>query len=240
MNKILELIDFQFYYDHIHAVKGISLEVYENEVVTLIGANGAGKSTTLRAISGFLGNIKYGEIKYKGEIINTKKAHFLSRMGIMQVLEGRHIFPFLTVKENLEVGGRVNKESERRANKTIEYVYHLFPRLKERELQKGGTLSGGEQQMLAVGRALMSCPEILLLDEPSLGLAPILVREIFKAIEQISNDGTTILLVEQNSRAALKVADRGYVLETGNIVLSGESKALMNNEDVRKSYLGEG
>jgi branched-chain amino acid transport system ATP-binding protein len=237
MAKILELINFHFYYGQIHALKGISLNVNEGEIVALIGGNGAGKTTTLRSISGLLGFHSEGEIIFKGVKINNNKPHAIAKMGLCQVLEGRHVFTQLTIRENLILGGYLRKNFE--IEETLHYVFELFPRLKEREKQMAGTLSGGEQQMLAVGRALMSKPQLLMMDEPSLGLAPIIVGEIFATINKISKDGLPILLVEQNSKAALKIAHRAYVLETGEIVLSGSAAALLDNEQVKKSYLGE-
>ncbi len=208
----------------------------EGEIVTIIGANGAGKTTTLRAISGLLGNIAYGKVEFMGINLNKLEAHKIASMGLAQVLEGRHIFPQLTVKENIILGAFTRKGKE--IDKDMSYVYELFPRLKERENQMGGTLSGGEQQMLAVGRALMQKPKLLMMDEPSLGLAPIIVKGIFEIIKKISSDGIPILLVEQNSRAALGIADRGYVLETGKIILADTASNLLDNEDVKKAYLG--
>jgi len=235
--KVLEVKDFHFYYGAIHAIKGISMYVNEGEIVALIGGNGAGKTTTLRSISGLLGPINHGEIFFNGELINKKKPHKIAAAGLSQVLEGRHVFPQLTVKENLMLGAYSRKDIKG-IQEDLEYVFHLFPRLKEREKQLSGTLSGGEQQMLAVGRSLMQRPKLLMMDEPSLGLAPIIVKEIFKTIKKIKDDGMTILLVEQNSKAALSIADRGYVLETGNIILSDTAEGLINNEEVKKSYLG--
>ena len=235
--KILELIDFRFNYGEIKAIKGISLHVEANEVVTLIGSNGAGKTTTLCAISGLLGDIAGGEIRFMGDRIDKMKAHKIASLGLAQCLEGRHIFSQLTVKENLMMGAYLRKDKTGIAN-DLEYVFDLFPRLKEREKQHGGTLSGGEQQMLAVGRALMQKPKLLMMDEPSLGLAPLVVQDIFSTIRRINDDGIPVLLVEQNSNAALKVADRGYVLETGNIVMEDTAANLLSNEDVKKSYLG--
>jgi len=235
--KILEVKDFHYYYGEIHAIKGISLYVNEGEIVTLIGGNGAGKTTTLRSISGFLGPINHGEIYFNGELINRKKAHKITSVGLSHILEGRHVFSHLTVMENLMLGAYLRKDAAGIAN-DLEYIFHLFPKLKDREKQLGGTLSGGEQQMLAVGRSLMQKPRLLMMDEPSLGLAPIIIKEIFKIIKKINEDGVTILLVEQNSKAALSIAHRGYVLETGNIVLSDSAEALANNEDVKRSYLG--
>ena len=234
--KLLELKDIDVYYGAIHAIKGISLEVNQGEIVTLIGANGAGKSTTLRTISGLL-KPKNGSITFAGENIAGVKAHEIVRRGISQVPEGRRIFAEMTVLENLEMGAFIRKDKDGiRAD--MQHVFELFPRLEERKSQEAGTLSGGEQQMLAMGRALMSRPKLLLLDEPSMGLAPLLIREIFKIIEDIHASGTTVLLVEQNANMALSIADRAYVLETGRITLSGTAKELAASEEVRKAYLG--
>jgi len=233
---LLELKDIDVYYGAIHAIKGISLEVNQGEIVTLIGANGAGKSTTLRTISGLL-KPKNGSITFAGENIAGVKAHEIVRRGISQVPEGRRIFAEMTVLENLEMGAFIRKDKDGiRAD--MQHVFELFPRLEERKSQEAGTLSGGEQQMLAMGRALMSRPKLLLLDEPSMGLAPLLIREIFKIIEDIHASGTTVLLVEQNANMALSIADRAYVLETGRITLSGTAKELAASEEVRKAYLG--
>ena len=235
--KMLELVDYHFYYGQIHAIKGISLHVDKGEIVSLIGGNGAGKTTTLRSISGLLGKGGSGEIRFMGQNIEKMKSHQISKQGIAQCLEGRHVFAQLSVAENLMMGAFLRpaaKESQR----DLEYVYSLFPRLKERERQLAGTLSGGEQQMLAVGRALMSRPKLLMLDEPSMGLAPILVEQIFKIIQTLHEAGTTILLVEQNAQAALSIADRGYVLETGKIVTSGTGTELLASPEIKKAYLG--
>lgn len=233
--KMLEMVDVHSYYGHIHALKGISLDVHQGEIVTLIGSNGAGKSTTLRTISGLL-TPRNGEVRVLGEKISGMPAHKVSLMGIAQSPEGRRVFPRMTVLENLQMGafvhGRVDQADLAR-------VFDLFPRLKERVNQNAGTMSGGEQQMLAIGRALMARPKILLLDEPSMGLAPILVEQIFSIVKDINRQGTTVLLVEQNALMALAIAKRGYVLQTGNIVLTDDAKALMANETVRKAYLGE-
>ncbi len=234
--KLLEIKDIDVYYGAIHAIKGISLEVNQGEIVTLIGANGAGKSTTLRTISGLL-KPKNGSITFDGENIAGVKAHEIVRRGISQVPEGRRIFAEMTVLENLEMGAFIRKDKDGiRAD--MQHVFELFPRLEERKSQEAGTLSGGEQQMLAMGRALMSRPKLLLLDEPSMGLAPLLIREIFKIIEDIHASGTTVLLVEQNANMALSIADRAYVLETGRITLSGTAKELAASEEVKKAYLG--
>lgn len=234
--KILEISDFHFSYGEIKAIKGISLHVNNGEIVTLIGGNGAGKTTTLCAISGLLGEVSRGEIRFMGEKINKCKPHKVAAIGIAQCLEGRHIFSQLTVRENLMMGAYLRKGPEIKTD--LEYVFSLFPRLLEREKQMGGTLSGGEQQMLAVGRALMQKPRILMMDEPSLGLAPLVVKDIFDTIRKINADGLPVLLVEQNSNAALRVANRGYVLETGSIVLTDTAEKLLDNEEVKKSYLG--
>lgn len=236
--KILEIKDFYFNYGKIKAVKGISLDIGADEIVTMIGANGAGKTTTLCAISGLIGDVSQGEIRFMGEKINKTSPNKIAAMGVVQVLEGRHIFAQLTVKENLIMGAYLRRGKGPTVKSDMEYVYNLFPRLLERESQMGGTLSGGEQQMLAFGRALMQEPKILMMDEPSLGLAPIIVKDIFATIRKINDDGIPILLVEQNSNAALKIADRGYVLESGNIVLEDTCANLLKNEEVKKSYLG--
>lgn len=235
--SLLELQNVHSYYGHIHAIKGISLRVEEGEVVTLIGGNGAGKSTTLRTISGLV-HAREGTILFNGQNITNQPPHEIVSIGVGHVPEGRGIFPRLTVRENLEMGAYTLSnpvEIERR----MEAVFELFPRLKERVSQKGGTLSGGEQQMLATGRGLMLRPKILLMDEPSMGLAPVLVELIFGVIRDLNQqDGTTILLVEQNALMALKYANRAYVLETGKIVLSGSSQEIAQNPEVKKAYLG--
>lgn len=234
---MLELRDVHSYYGHIHALKGISLSVEKGEIVTLIGANGAGKTTTLRTISGLL-HPRHGSIWLDGERLDGLPPDIIVRRGVGQSPEGRQIFPRLTVMENLEMGAytRNDKEGIRR---DLEHVFGLFPRLAERRNQPGGTLSGGEQQMLAIGRALMCRPRVLLLDEPSMGLAPLLVETIFNIIRELNREGTTILLVEQNAAKALAVAHRGYVIETGHIVLSDNAANLRQNDLVRKAYLGE-
>lgn len=236
MGTMLKIDNINVYYGAIHAIKGISLEVREGEIVTLIGANGAGKSTTLRTISGLL-KPKTGKITFLGGNIAGRPAHEIVREGISQVPEGRRIFAEMTVLENLELGAFIRKDADG-IRKDMEMVFRRFPRLEERKDQQAGTLSGGEQQMLAMGRALMSRPKLLLLDEPSMGLAPLLIREIFSIIEDINKTGTTILLVEQNANMALSIADRAYVLETGRITLSGDAGKLAASEDVRKAYLG--
>jgi branched-chain amino acid transport system ATP-binding protein len=233
---MLELHDVHAYYGNIHALKGISLPVEEGEIVTLIGANGAGKSTTLRLISA-LQHPTAGRIQYQGRDISQARPSDVVRRGIVQVPEGRKIFGTLTVRENLEMGAFTRDDGEE-IEASMEHVFQLFPRLKERVKQTGGTLSGGEQQMLAVGRALMAKPRLLLMDEPSMGLAPILVQEIFHIIQEINEEGVTILLVEQNAHLALSVADRGYVLETGAIQLAGTAQALAEDPRVREAYLG--
>jgi branched-chain amino acid transport system ATP-binding protein len=232
---LLELNNVHTYYGQIHALKGLSITVNEAEIVTLIGGNGAGKSTTLNTISGLL-HPRQGEIHLAGENITAMKAHDVVAKGVVQVPEGRRIFARLTVSENLEMGGYIQPKQS--LNRNIEHVFELFPRLKERRKQVGGTLSGGEQQMLAMGRALMANPRVLLMDEPSMGLAPILVESIFETIQAINKEGTTVLLVEQNAQIALSVADRGYVLETGQIVLQDTAANLQKNEMVQKTYLG--
>ena len=236
MEQILRVEDINVYYGAIHAIKGISLEVNEGEIVTLIGANGAGKSTTLNTVSGLLRS-KTGSIHFLGEDIGKVPAHKLVDKGLSQVPEGRRVFQQMTVQENLEMGAFTEKASTIPGN--LERVYEQFPRLKERYKQIAGTLSGGEQQMLAMGRALMSDPKLLMMDEPSMGLAPILVEQIFEIIQNLHKAGTTILLVEQNAQMALSIADRAYVLETGKISLSGPADELLHNDSVRKAYLGE-
>ncbi len=233
---MLDLQEVHTYYGHIHALQGISLNVHRGEVVTLIGANGAGKTTTLKTISGLL-HARQGHVTFDGKDITKTAAHHLVRAGIGHAPEGRRIFPRLTVLENLQMGAFTRKGPEIRDD--VERVFQLFPRLQERATQLGGTLSGGEQQMLAIGRALMSRPRVLLLDEPSLGLSPLLVQQIFAIIKEINDQGTTVLLVEQNALQALTVAHRGYVLQTGHVVLTGPASELIKNEMVRKAYLGE-
>lgn len=236
-NKILEVNHFSYSYGHIKAVDDISFHVDEGEIVTLIGGNGAGKTTTLRAISGLIRGGQKGSVLFEGKEILGLSAHKITGMGIAQCLEGRQVFSHLTVRENLQMGAFLRKDTDK-IKQDYEYVYSLFPRLKERNSQLAGTLSGGEQQMLAVGRGLMMNPKILMMDEPSLGLAPIVVNEIFEIIKQINADGKTILLVEQNSNAALAVAHRGYVVETGHIVMSDTAENLRQSEEVKKAYLG--
>lgn len=233
---MLKLDNVNVYYGAIHALKGISLEVNRGEIVTLIGSNGAGKTTTLHTISGLL-RPREGEIVFKDKDITKVTAPDIVSMGISQVPEGRRIFANMSVSENLDLGAYLRKDKEG-IKKDKERVFELFPRLQERIKQTAGTLSGGEQQMLAMGRALMSRPELLLLDEPSMGLAPLLVKQIFDIIQEINSTGTTILLVEQNAMMALSIADRAYVLETGRIALSGPAKELMESDEVKKAYLG--
>jgi len=233
---MLRLEDVNTYYGRIHALQGIDIEVHRGEVVTLLGSNGAGKTTTLKTISGLL-HPKRGTVTFDGADISQTPAHELVRAGIGHSPEGRRIFSRLTVYENLQMGGFTRTAAEREED--TEKALVLFPRLRERLSQKGGSLSGGEQQMLAIGRALMSRPRLLLLDEPSLGLAPILVQQIFSLITEINKQGITILLVEQNAMQALAIADRGYVLQTGKVLLADTAAALAANEDVRKAYLGE-
>ena len=233
---ILEVNDIHTYYGNIHALKGISFTVEEGEVVTLIGANGAGKSTTLKTISGLL-RPRQGHILLEGEDLADYKPHDIVMLGVVQVPEGRKIFGRLTVFENLEMGA-FSRSDTKAISDDIDNVFTLFPRLKERQQQVGGTLSGGEQQMLAIGRGLMARPKILLLDEPSMGLAPVLVDSIFDTIRRLHEQGTTILLVEQTARVALQVADRGYVIQTGEVVLSDTASNLHENEMVQKAYLG--
>ena len=235
MEAILKVDNINVYYGAIHAIKGISFHVDEGEVVTLIGANGAGKSTTLNTISGLLRS-KTGSVEFMGKSLNRTPAHKIVSQGLALVPEGRRVFLQMTVQENLEMGAFTQKNSGVAAD--LEMVYEQFPRLKERFKQTAGTLSGGEQQMLAMGRALMSHPKLLMLDEPSMGLAPILVEQIFDIIQNLHKAGTTILLVEQNAQAALSVADRGYVLETGKIVTTGSGKELLSSPEIKKAYLG--
>lgn len=237
MTPILELKDLHTYYGHIHALKGISVTVNAGEVVTLVGANGAGKSTTLRTISGVV-RAKRGSVIFEDRDITGLPSHVIAGMGIGHVPEGRRIFPLMTVRENLELGAW-NVRSGREIAQRLDENVTLFPRLRERIGQKGGTLSGGEQQMLAIARALMSQPKVLLMDEPSMGLAPVLVDQIFDIIRQLNAAGNTILLVEQNALLALEIANRGYVLQSGEIVLSDSGKNLLANELVQKAYLGE-
>jgi len=234
---LLEIENIHTYYGHIHALKGVSFDVNRGEIVTLIGANGAGKSTMLKTTSGLL-KPRQGSIRLEGEDLTRYRPHEVVAKGVVQVPEGRRIFGRLTVRENLEMGA-FSIINQRQIESNLERVFNLFPRLRERQKQIGGTLSGGEQQMLATGRALMASPSVLLMDEPSMGLAPVLVDIIFDTIRQLHADGTTILLVEQNARMALQVASRGYVLQTGTILLSDNAENLRRNEMVRQAYLGE-
>jgi branched-chain amino acid transport system ATP-binding protein len=232
---LLEVKELHTFYGNIEALKGVSLEVEEGEVVTLIGSNGAGKSTTLRSISG-LTPPREGTIKFDGKEIGETAPQEIVRLGISQAPEGRRVFPRMSVRENLELGAFLRRDESIRGD--LDRVYELFPRLKERERQKAGTMSGGEQQMLAIGRALMAKPRLLLLDEPAMGLAPVLVERIYETVAEINRQGTTILLVEQNASFALDVAKRGYVLETGTVALSDTSDALRENPEVQRAYLG--
>lgn len=235
----LDINDLRVHYGKIEAIKGVTVTVNEGEIVTLIGANGAGKTTILKTISG-LRNVSSGDIAFNGESINKIAAHDRVNLGISQVPEGRGIFPGMTVLENLEMGKYSRKNRKAEMDEDLDRVYTLFPRLKERVHQAGGTLSGGEQQMLAMGRALMSRPKVLLLDEPSMGLAPQMIANIFRIITEINKQGVTILLVEQNAQQALQLADRGYVLETGNVVKEAKASDLLNDPVVREAYLGTG
>ncbi len=234
---MLEVKDLEVNYGMIKALKGISFKVDKGEVIALIGANGAGKTTALHTITGLLESAA-GSIMFNGTDITKVPAHKIVSMGMAHVPEGRRVFANLSVLQNLKLGAFTRKDKEE-VGKNLEMVFSRFPRLKERQNQLSGTLSGGEQQMLAMGRALMSSPSILLMDEPSMGLSPILVNEIFDIIEKVKNDGTTVLLVEQNAKKALSVSDRGYVLETGNIVLEGKASELLNNTEIKRAYLGE-
>ena len=234
---MLEVKDIEVFYGVIQAIKGISFEVNEGEVIALIGANGAGKTTTLHTITGLL-QPKKGSIMFEGKDITKVPAHKIVSLGMAHVPEGRRVFGELTVYENLKMGAYTRKDKAE-IQETLEMVYKRFPRLEERKNQLAGTLSGGEQQMLAMGRALMSHPKIIVMDEPSMGLSPIFVNEIFKIIQDVSKSGTTVLLVEQNAKKALSIADRAYVLETGKIVLEGDAKELMNNDSIKKAYLGD-
>lgn len=233
---MLSVKDLEVYYGSIHAIKGISFEVNEGEIVTLIGANGAGKTTTLHAISGLV-KVKSGSVDFCGNNLRTTEPHKIIRLGLAQVPEGRRVFAKMTVQENLEMGAYIRKD---KAAVEADYkaVFERLPRLKERRKQIAGTLSGGEQQMLAIGRALMGSPKMLLLDEPSMGLSPLLVNEIFSIIQDVNKSGVTVLLVEQNAKKALEIANRAYVLETGGISMSGDAKTLSQDEQVRKAYLG--
>ncbi|MBE2184206.1 MAG: ABC transporter ATP-binding protein [Anaerolineae bacterium] len=238
MTVLLELTQVHTYYGHIHALKGLNLRVDQGEIVTLVGANGAGKTTTLKTISGIT-HPKRGRVKFNARDITDMPPHLIAKQGIAHVPEGRRIFPLLSVRENLEVGSWSVKGGSGVISDRMNQMFDMFPRLKERINQKGGTLSGGEQQMLAMARALMMAPSVLLLDEPSMGLAPVLVEGIFDIVKRINEAGNTVLLVEQNALMALEVAHRGYVLQTGEIVLEDTGSALLKNELVRKAYLGE-
>lgn len=235
MSNILEIRDLSVYFGGIRAVSDVSLQVEAGKIITLIGANGAGKSTLMRAVAGTV-KLQSGEILFEGNPINGLSPDKIVKQGITMVPEGRHVFPNLTVLENLKIGAYLRKDS---LSADIEYVYSLFPRLKERSWQKAGTLSGGEQQMLAVGRALMSKPKLIMMDEPSLGLAPLVVQDIFKIIRTINDQGITVLLNEQNANMALKIADYAFVMETGNVTMSGTGAELLSNESVKEAYLGK-
>ena len=235
MSNILEIRDLVVSYGGIEAVKGISMDVPEGQIITLIGANGAGKSTTLKSISGIV-RPKNASIKFNGEEIFGKTPNYIVSKGITLVPEGRRVFDNLTVAENLKIGAYLRKDN---LKDDMDYVYSLFPRLKEREWQMAGTLSGGEQQMLAVGRALMSRPKLIMMDEPSLGLAPLIVKSIFEIIKTINKEGITVLLIEQNANMALKIADKGYVMETGEIKMEGTGAELLSNEEIKEAYLGK-
>lgn len=237
MGEMLSVKNINVYYGSIHAIKDVSFHVNEGEIVTLIGANGAGKTTTMHAISGLL-KLQSGEIDYCGQTISKMEAHKIIRLGLAQVPEGRRVFSGLTVQQNLQMGAYTRRDGKEAIQNDFDMVFDLLPRLKERRNQPAGTLSGGEQQMLAMGRALISHPKLLMLDEPSMGLAPILVEQIFEIIQNLHKAGTTILLVEQNAQAALSVADRGYVLETGKIVTTGTGAELLSSPAIKKAYLG--
>ena len=234
---VLEIKDLHVYYDNIHALKGVSLKVKEGEIVSLIGANGAGKTTTLQTISGLI-HSKQGKIIFRGKDITKEKPHLICQAGIAQVPEGRRIFAKLAVKDNLKLGAFTVKDTPENLEKDRAKFYKDFPRMSERKNQMAGTLSGGEQQMLAMGRAIMSRPKLLILDEPSMGLSPLFVKEIFSVIKKLKEEGVTILLVEQNAKMALSIADYAYVIETGKITLEGPAQELLNNPDIKKAYLG--
>lgn len=238
MGEMLSVKNINVFYGSIHAIRDVSFHVNEGEIVTLIGANGAGKTTTMHAISGLL-KVKSGEIEYCGQTISKMEAHKIIRLGLAQVPEGRRVFSGLTVQQNLQMGAYVRRDGKEAIQNDFDMVFELLPRLKERRNQPAGTLSGGEQQMLAMGRALMANPRILLLDEPSMGLSPLLVSEIFDIIQEINKQGVTILLVEQNAKKALSIANRAYVLETGRIVKENDAQALLHDEAIKKAYLGE-
>lgn len=237
MSSILKIENLHVFYDNIHALKGISLEVHEGEIVSLIGANGAGKTTTLQTISGLI-RAKQGRISFRGKDIMKEKPNEICKLGIAQVPEGRRIFARLAVKDNLKLGQYIVKDSGENLEKDRAQFYSIFPRMSERKNQLAGTLSGGEQQMLAMGRAIMSRPKLLILDEPSMGLSPLFVKEIFNVIKKLNEMGTTILLVEQNAKMALSISDRAYVIETGKITLEGKAEDLLHNPEVKKAYLG--
>lgn len=237
MGEMLSVKNINVFYGSIHAIKDVSFHVNEGEIVTLIGANGAGKTTTMHAISGLL-KLRSGEIDYCGQTISKMEPHKIIRLGLAQVPEGRRVFSGLTVQQNLQMGAYTRRDGKEAIQNDFDMVFDLLPRLKERRNQPAGTLSGGEQQMLAMGRALMCKPKMLLLDEPSMGLSPLLVKEIFKIIRQVNRNGVTVLLVEQNAKMALEIANRAYVLETGKIKMEGEAHELANNIEVRKAYLG--
>lgn len=234
---MLKVENLHVYYGNIHAIKGIDLEVQEGEIVSLIGANGAGKTTTLQSISGLIPS-KDGSVVFEGENIEKRKAHLITKLGIAQVPEGRRVFTGLSVLDNLKLGAFLINDTKKNIEKDIEDIYEKFPVLKERKNQLAGTLSGGEQQMLAMGRALMSRPRLLLLDEPSMGLSPLFVDKIFDVVKELNKTGTTILLVEQNANIALSISDRAYVLETGKIVKSGDAKILLKDSSIKEAYLG--
>ena len=237
MGEMLSVKNIDVYYGSIHAIKNVSFHVNEGEIVTLIGANGAGKTTTMHAISGLL-RPKNGEISYCGQPIQKMEAHKIIRLGLSQVPEGRRVFSGLTVQQNLTLGAYIRNDGKEAIQDDYDRIFELLPRLKERRNQPAGTLSGGEQQMLAIGRALMCKPKMLLLDEPSMGLSPLLVKEIFRIIRDVNRDGVTVLLVEQNAKMALEIAHRAYVLETGCVKMEGDATELANNIEVRKAYLG--
>ncbi len=237
MGEMLSVKNINAFYGSIHAIKDVSFHVNEGEIVTLIGANGAGKTTTMHAISGLL-KLRSGEIDYCGQTISKMEPHKIIRLGLAQVPEGRRVFSGLTVQQNLQMGAYTRRDGKEAIQNDFDMVFDLLPRLKERRNQPAGTLSGGEQQMLAMGRALMCKPKMLLLDEPSMGLSPLLVKEIFRIIRQVNRNGVTVLLVEQNAKMALEIANRAYVLETGTIKMEGEATELANNIEVRKAYLG--